>query len=389
MTMTPIIMPQIGQDITKGKIIEWRKRENDPVAKGEVVVIVESEKATFEVEAEESGVLLKIVHEAGDEEVEILTPVGYIGLPGERFDEQQAAEAPVAEEKAKPSQERPAPPEADIVLASPAVRRLAREKGIDLAHVAGSGPGGRIVKRDILVPMDPSAVSDAGEDTIVPFSRMRKRIAERLTLSKRTIPHFNLVVDVDMTDAQKWRRGFNAVQGIHVTVTDLLIKVAAVALKKFPRLNAHVADDKLVVKRHVNIGVAVAVEDGLLVPVIPDADRKPLPEISAMAGRNADAARRGVISMGPGGTFTITSLGMHAVRQFVPIINPPEAAILGVGGIEPRAVAVETGQIAVRSMMTLTLACDHRAVDGSAAAALLNEIKTTLQSVEQRVREWV
>ena len=385
--MTPIIMPQIGQDIPTGKIVEWIKGENDAVEKGEVVLIVESEKATFEVEADESGVLANILYQAG-EEAEVLKPLAYIVQPGETFAPEAAAEQAAAADTQEPPVQHAAPavatpdepPPTARLNASPSARRIAREKGVDLAGIEGTGPGGRVIKRDLLDRQASRAGDPASEDKVVPFGKVRKRMAERLTHSKQNIPHFYLLADVDMTDAVAWRKDFNERHGAHITITDLIIKATGRALRQHPRLNAHVQGDKIVLKKQINIGVAVAVEDGLLVPVIAKADKKSLQEISELAHKNAESARRGLIAGRSEGTFTITSLGMYDVRQFVPIINPPECAILAVGAIQPRVVPVGGGT-GVREVMALTLACDHRAVDGADAAGLLKDIKENLQSV--------
>jgi pyruvate dehydrogenase E2 component (dihydrolipoamide acetyltransferase) len=398
--MTPIIMPQVGQDLPTGTVVRWLKRENDPVRKGETILEVESEKATFEIEAEQSGVLLKILYQEG-QEAEILKPVGYIGQPGEKWGEEPAgtaspsAVAAPAKEDERLLQTAPGPVAAmpERMLASPSVRRLAREKGVDLARVTGSGPDGRIVQEDVLAAAEkPAAAAPAtdaaGADVVVPFGKMRKRIAERLTASKKTIPHFYLLIDVDMTEAIQWRRSFNAQHAARITITDLFIKAAATALRAFPRINAHVDDQQLLLKQNVNIGVAVSVDDGLLVPVVADADQKKLMEIAELSKANAEAARRGVQKPGPTGTFTVTSLGMHGVKQFIPIINPPEAAILAIGAVQPRVVPVPGG-IGVRQLATLTLACDHRSVDGADAAGLLNRIKHDLEAITDVQGQWV
>ena len=359
--MIPIIMPQVGQDIPLGIVVQWLKQENELVEKGETILTVESEKATFEIEAEQSGVLLRILHREG-EEVEIFQPVGYIGQPGERFDGKAAdtiaSSKPAAvliekndeQDQASPRPEAAAKP--DRMLASPSARRLAREKGVDLTRLAGSGPGGRILQDDVLTATQAPPANSSGGDTVVPFGKMRKSIAQRLTVSKQTIPHFYLLMDVDMTEPAQWRRSFNVQHGTHITINDLFIKAAAVALRDFPRLNAHVNDQQTLIKKSINIGVAVSVDEGLLVPVIPGGSEKLL-EISELSKRNSEAARRGVQQSGSVGTFTISSLGMHGVKQFVPIINPPESAILAVGSIEPRVVPVPRG-IGVREMVTLT-----------------------------------
>jgi pyruvate dehydrogenase E2 component (dihydrolipoamide acetyltransferase) len=243
---------------------------------------------------------------------------------------------------------------------------------VDLAALVGSGPGGRITGGDVLAAAD-------GAGTVLPFGKMRKRIAERLSLSARSIPHFYLSMDVDVTDAQAWRRSFNDERSEHVTVTDLLIRAAALALREFERLNAHGEDDRLIVRKEVNVGVAVAVEDGLLVPVVPEADKKTLIELSRLSKQNAEAARRGVMRSAAVGTFTVSSLGMDGVGWFLPLINPPECAILAAGAVQHRVVPVGA-DVAVREIMTLTLGCDHRAVDGRYAAAFLNRVGELLRS---------
>ena len=390
--MFTVIMPQVGQDIPAGKIVQWIKAEGEPVEVGEVVLVVESEKASFEIEAERAGIVLKILHDEG-EEVEILKPLAFIGEPGESVDQipadtagPKSASDITSAKPGKPAQT-DKPPVPNRPAASPAARRLATEHAIDLTDVTGTGPGGRITAKDVETHIQPAqAVKQAAPaggapgDVVVPFGKMRKRIADRLTMSKRTIPHFYLMIDVDMTDALAWRKNYNAEGDTHITVTDLVVKAAASALGKFSRLNGHVTDASLVTKADINIGLAVAVEAGLLVPVIANTDKLSLTEISAAADKIADDARRGMVKPEPVGTFTVTSLGMHNVGQFVPIINPPECAILAVGSAKPRP-AVIGDAVVVRNMMTLTLACDHRAVDGAEAAGLLNEIKRNLEEV--------
>jgi pyruvate dehydrogenase E2 component (dihydrolipoamide acetyltransferase) len=391
--MIPIIMPQVGQDIPSAKVVQWLKQENDPVEKGEVVVVVESEKAAFEIEAEQSGVLLKILHQE-DEDVEVFQPLAYIGQPGETVDEATLAAPPAVAAEPEKTMQRPEAPTAQESpvadppsrpKASPAARRLAKEKGVDLGRVTPTGPEGRILKQDVLAvaasgPTSPT-VAAAG-DRVVPFGKMRKEMARRLTRSKQTIPHFYLYTDVNMTEASQWRRALNREKGCNVTVTDLIVRATALALRAFERMNAHVEEDRVIIKGGVHIGLAVSVDDGLLVPVIPDCEAKSVEEIARLSKKNAEAARQGRLEAGAIGTFTVSSLGMYAMRMFLPVINPPECAILAVGAIEPRAVPVG-GEIAVRDMMTLTLACDHRAVDGAYAAQFLNRIKANLETFSQ------
>ncbi|MEA2064309.1 MAG: dihydrolipoamide acetyltransferase family protein [Gemmatimonadota bacterium] len=370
----PLVMPQVGQDIETAVIVEWLVKENDYVNKGDVFVVVESEKATLEVEAEESGVVLNLLYKEGDE-AKVLEPIAYLGKSGEKLEDLK--EPVTAETEEAPREKAPEIEEAvqtgePRVLAAPAARRAARELGVDLAAIKGSGPGGRIVKQDVL------AASSSAEKEI-PFSPMRKKIAERLTRSKQTIPHFYLFSEVDMTEVLARRAAYNKEAQTKISVNDLIIKAVAAAICEFPGMNAHVADDRLTIRKNINIGVAVSTDEGLLVPVIPEAEQKSIQEISLLARENAECARSGVLKARSPGTFTISNLGMHSIDCFIPIINPPECAILGAGSIAKRAVPDDGGSIGVREMMTLTLACDHRAVDGAYASRFLNSIRKNLE----------
>jgi pyruvate dehydrogenase E2 component (dihydrolipoamide acetyltransferase) len=371
------MMPQVGQDIKTARIVEWLKQENDPVEKGEVLATVESDKAAFDVEAYTSGVLLKILYPEGHD-AEVLTPIAYIGQPGENVPEtaqfSPATDAPDAV-VASPATAEPK----DAVSASPSARRVARERGIPLANIVGTGLGGRITKEDVLAATAQAAAVPVSDGTVIPFSTMRARIAERLTRSKQTIPHFYISMDVDMTDAMVWRRQFNEARQTRVTVTDMIVRATAMALSRHPNINAHVEPDKIFLQPAVNIGIAVAVADGLIVPVVADADKKGLVEVSAASRANAEAARAGHLKPQAIGGFTVTNLGTHAVETFVPVINPPEAAILAVGAVA-RKPAVVSDTVVARDMMTITLACDHRAVDGADAAQFLESIKKHLES---------
>ena len=231
-------------------------------------------------------------------------------------------------------------------------------------------------------------IAESGEDRVVPFSRRRAAIARRLTQSAQTIPHFYLSVDADVTAALDWRSAYNDARGTHVTVTDLVAKVTSLALRQFPRLNAHVGADAVTLKAGVHLGLAVATAEGLLVPVIPDADRLSLPALSERIRRSVTGAREGRLLAGPAGTFTLTSLGMYGVRLFLPLINPPECAILAVGVAEPQVVPAPEG-VAVRQMMTLTLACDHRATDGAEAAQFLGTVKAELERIPDSLADWL
>ena len=413
-----VLMPQVGQDIKTARIVDWLKKENQEVKKGEVIAVVESDKAAFDVEAYTSGVLLKILHPEG-QEVEVLTPIAYIGQPGEPIEDARQRPAPGpagrcasglrvggTEDRGQTTEVVGSesairhPPSAiqERMAVSPSARRLAQEKGINLATVQGTGPGGRVTKEDILAaarrvpvrayeetPHDVTAsrtvTSPAGtlEDTVIVFTPMRARIAQRLTRSKQTIPHFYISVDVDMSEALSWRQRFTENRQTKATITDMIVKAAATALSQYARMNAHVEQDKIILKRAINVGVAVSVDEGLIVPVIADADKKSLGEISSAARENAAAARAGRLKPQALGSFTVTNLGMFAVDTFVPVINPPEAAILAVGRVAERPVVVD-GAVVPRRMMTVTLSCDHRVVDGATGALFLQTLTLMLEN---------
>ncbi len=413
--MTPINMPQVGQDIPTARIVKWHKKQGDTVQKGDIIASVESDKATFDVEAPASGVLLRLLLQEGDEG-EVFKPIAFVG---ERDEAGAAAAASAPTAGAAPgaaapgaaaggeglaASAAPAPAVAagdgaavvGKVFSSPSARQRAKELGVRLEGLAGSGPRGRIVRKDVeqaaarpapsFVPAAPAAAARGVvegrvlmEDEVVPFSRMRKIIAERLTASKQQVPHFYLFQDVDMEDALQWRQAYNQAKGTRVTVTDLVVQAAARALRRHPRVNAHVEVDRLVLKARVNVGVATAVEDGLMVPVVADADRLDIAGLSEQVRRKAEGARKGRLEMDAKGTFTVTSLGMYGTSRFLPIINPPECAILGVGAAEQKVVACK-GLIGIRRVMTLTLSCDHRAIGGAEAAEFLKEVRERLEN---------
>jgi pyruvate dehydrogenase E2 component (dihydrolipoamide acetyltransferase) len=384
----PIIMPQIGQDIETGKIVEWRVRENQQVKKGDILAVVESDKATFDVEAYDDGVLLKILHHAG-EEARVFSPIGYLGQPGESTP--NGTNKPVTASTTASAAVRPALETAPAAfptgkqLSSPTARRIAGEHNLDWRRVQGSGPHGRIVKRDVLaqlqsaVPAAPEVPATGhGSDDAIPLSRMRLLIAERMTFSKQNIPHFYLFSEVDMTLVEVWRAAFNQHHQARITITDIVIKAVASLLPRFPRLNAILQKNVLLQKADVNIGVAVSVPDGLLVPVVAHAQDKTLPEISQISRQNAEAARAGKLGTTPA-TFTISNLGMYNITTFLPIINAPEVAILGVGSLRKKVVAQDPRSISIHDLMEVSLACDHRAIDGAYGAQFLAALKDQLE----------
>jgi pyruvate dehydrogenase E2 component (dihydrolipoamide acetyltransferase) len=372
-----VLMPQVGQDIETAVLVEWTVKVGDAVKPDDVIALVESDKATFEVQALEAGVLLQQLLSEG-EEGKVLEPIAWIGQPGEQIEIDTGASAilPAVEapqvDSAAPAG--PVPSEGEHILVAPAARRIAREKGVDLSAVVGTGPGGRIIKEDVLAAIAPRPGSEG-----VVFSKLRRKVAERLTYSKQNIPHFYLYVDVNMSEALAWRRNYNRQAQVKATITDIIVQVVGRALARFPNLNVHVADHKMILHRDINIGVAVSVEDGLVVPVVARADTLSLEQISRQVRENAEGVRGGVLKPQATGTFTISNLGMHGVGMFLPIINPPECAILGVGAVAKRPWVTDTGQLGIADVMTLALACDHRAVDGPYATAFLDEIKKSLE----------
>lgn len=399
----PINMPQVGQDIETAVITEWKIRIGDRVEKGDVVALVESDKAVFEVEAFESGTVLKLLFEE-DEEACVLEPIAVIGEEGEDPDFFAASVPPDSQEKA--AEEEPGEEEQDNgddsglevirISASPSARRMAGEMGIDLDRVKGSGPQGRIVKGDVLRaaqagsgaegPEEPAAagmpsVSDTG-DKVIPFSRMRRSIADRLTRSYQTIPHFYLTMEADVTEFLAWREQFQARTGKKISVNALAVKAAAAALRRFPKMNAHVSTDSLTLCRDVNIGIAVSLEEGLIVPVIHKAPSLDLGEIAENIREISESARRAVMTAGAPATFTVSNLGMLGVSGFMPIINPPEAGILGVGAVEKKLELLPEGGVVSRYMMPLTLGCDHRAVDGYYAGQFLQSLREEIEKIE-------
>jgi pyruvate dehydrogenase E2 component (dihydrolipoamide acetyltransferase) len=380
-----------------GTIVRWLKSEGEPVAKGEPLFELDTDKVTQEVEAEAAGVLLKIAISEG--EVPVGQTVAFIGAEGE--DVPEVAAAPPQEET-KASEPEPAPPQeapqqAAIasgngrIKASPLARRMARERGIELSGIRGTGPDGRIVAEDVEraeagvgVPISgrvtvPASVP-AGEVERVPLSNVRKTIARRLTEAWQ-IPVFQLQASADMTRVNALvARLRERDPEVRITVTDVLTKVCAQALMRHREVNAEFTEEAILLHPTANVGLAVAAPQGLVVPVIRSAERRSLPEIAAVRADLVGRARENRLRAEDldGGTFTISNLGMYAVERFTAVLNPPQAAIVAVGATEERVVPVG-GETAVRPMVTLTGTFDHRAVDGAPAAAFLQALKESLE----------
>jgi pyruvate dehydrogenase E2 component (dihydrolipoamide acetyltransferase) len=388
-------LPRLGQGMEAGTVTRWLKSEGDQVAKGEPLYEVDTDKVTQEVESDFAGVLLKIALAEG--EAPVGQTIAWIGEPGEEV----AAEAPAAEPA--PKAEQPvaaAAPEVAAAVsapevanggrikASPLARRLARERGIDLATLRGTGPEGRIVAEDVergVVAAPPVSVPSAvpvavGEVERIPLTSIRKTIARRLTAAWQA-PVFQLTVSADMTRANALvakARELNP--DVRITVTDVLAKVCASALMRHGDVNVAFDEDALLRFPSANVGIAVAAPQGLVVPVLRSVERQSLVEVARGRGEIVERARSNKLTAEDldGGTFTISNLGMFGIEEFVAVLNPPQASILAVGSTEERAVVVG-GQIVARPMMTMTLTVDHRAVDGAAGADFLRSVKQFLE----------
>lgn len=434
---TPFIMPKMDMDQEVVTIISWLKNEGDRIEKGESVIEVETDKIVSEIEAPESGILANILYHENDE-APVTKVVAYILKEGESLDSIPIGEKTVETTISKPEEaskdtvtaksilhatplaekvskdlgvqlEQVSPSGSKVtrkdveafaermkeqvtprvsVPATPAARSLAEERGIDLGVLSGSGPRGRIQAAD--VPMQaPTTIIRAGVTTSVPLVGKRKRIAERLTASYQSTPHIYLTVEVDMTSSESARKQINMLAEKEgqpaISVTAFLVKMVEWALRRHPYLNASLQDDKILLSEDANIGIATAIDDGLIVPVIHSANKLSLREINTQLRYLTNQARTGALTAEEvtGGTFTISNLGMFGIGSFTAIINPPQSAILAVGGLVRKPVVVdENDTIAVRQMMNLTLGADHRVVDGAVAASFLADLVTVLETPE-------
>ena len=417
-------MEALSPTMEEGQVVKWLKGEGDAVAQGEILAEIETDKATMELVARGDGVLRKVlVGEGGtapvgnviaviaaeDEDIAALLESVGGGEDGVAAASPAAARArtePATEPApgqaapaegdagvaAAPETARPAPVATGRVKASPVAKRLAGDLGLDIAGVRGSGPGGRVVKRDIemaaqaaaAAPTVPVAAPAPGDDFVdLPLTQMRKTVARRLTESLGPVPHFFLTVDIDMTRALAARVRVNALleaRGAKASVNDLIIKAAAAALTHHPECNAWWQDGHIRRFNRVHMGVAVAVPDGLITPVVRDAQAKGLAEIGREVREMAGRAREKKLQPHEytGSTFSISNLGMFGIEEFTAVINPPEAGILAVGTVEQRAVVVE-GQVVVQPRMRITMSCDHRVIDGAQGARFLATLKSFLE----------
>jgi pyruvate dehydrogenase E2 component (dihydrolipoamide acetyltransferase) len=391
---TKVIMPQGGQDIEVGRVVRWLKAEGDHVGEGETLCEVETEKAVFEVPSPAEGYLRRIVVGEG-EETPIFSVIGYVGDLGEEIPSDELPSSPrKMPTPAGPVREVSAPqsaPSGRSVQISPRARRLADEHGIAVELVPGTGPGGRVSERDVLAFLErPGGVTAKGSlvgvdgGRVSPMSRVQRVTAKKMQESKRTIPHFYLTCSVDMTEALRYRSRINEQHNLpedeRVTVTDLIVRACVLAFKECPELNSSVLDEEnLVIWEDPNIGLAVAVDDELVVPVLDSANLRSLASVALARRKLVAKAKEGKQpSMAPA-RFTISNLGAYNVDEFHAIINPPEAAIVAVSSIKRRPVAIEGDVVGIRDIVNLSLSIDHRAVNGVMACRFLNAVRDALE----------
>lgn len=386
-------LPRLGQGMESGSIVKWLKSEGDQVAKGEPLFEIDTDKVTQEVESDFAGVLLKIALQSGDAPVgQTIAWIGEQGeeikdAPKEKQEKKEKAKAPKDEKSSQAEKVSEIQPVADTsggrIKASPLARRIARERGVDLSVVRGTGPDGRIIAEDVergeTTTRAPAAVP-TGEVESVPLTNIRKTIARRLTAAWEA-PVFQLTVSADMTRANELiARARESNPDVRVTVTDLLAKLCAVALMRHRDVNVQFADDELLKFPTANVGIAVAAPQGLIVPVLRSVERQSLADLATARGELVGRARENKLTTQDleGGTFTISNLGMYGIEQFIAVLNPPQAAILAVGATADTPVA-RGGAVEVRPVMTMTLTVDHRAVDGAAGADFLRTVKQLVE----------
>ena len=427
---TAVTMPKLGLTMNTGSVSKWTKKEGDFVRKGEILMVVATDKLTFDVESQDEGVLVKIVVPEG-KDVPVGDVLGYIGNAGEAVGGQASSvSAPAVREKA--AEERPSgeakllSPTPAGVRATPLARKTARAGGIDISLVPGTGPGGRIVRKDVDsfaaaggasrvktspaaaklaadMGVDVSSISKEGrimkedviaasaaaaapsvQDVRIPLSPMRRVIAERMSFSNSTIPAVTFNMEADFTALMDFRgkvKEEGARKGVKISFNHILMKICAAALKEVPLANASLEGNEMVLHGNVNIGLAVSVEGGLLVPNVKAVQSKGLLQVASETEKLVEQARAGKLSLSDmqGGTFTITNLGMFGMQSFTPIVNPPEACILGVNAIVEKPV-VRDGAVVVRPMSVLSLVADHRILDGAEAARFLARIRELIEN---------
>lgn len=371
-----VVMPRLSLTMKTGTVVQWFKKEGETVQKGEPLVEVLSEKVTYDVEAPESGVLRKILAFEGTD-VPVAESIGLIAAPDEQIQKTQVTVATTEEKTTQAVPEKELIEIEERVVASPAAKRLAREHEVDLSKVVGTGPEGRIVEDDVKRLIEAVAGVPRVRE-VIPLTGIRKTTGERLSKSFQTAPHSTVSMDVDMTEARRLHEETQA------SYTDILVKAVAEVLKEHSIINSTLGGEQIKVYEDINVGVAVATEKGLIVPVVHNADRLSLKEISSVVKSLVEKAREGKLTKEDltGGTFTVTNLGMYGVDFFIPIINPPETAILGVGRVAEKPVVVDK-IVVVKPVMNLSLAYDHRVVDGAPAAQFLKRVKQLLETTSK------
>jgi len=381
--ITEVFVPQLTSTMEEGIIADWLKSEGDEVEDGEPLVNIETDKAIMEIEAPASGVLLKILMPEG-EVCAVLTPIGLIGDPDDDVSQYTPGQAAPEAARAEPAPATVAAPQVSAttegITASPRARRLAAELGVELNTVTGTGPGGRIVEEDV------RHAAAALAPGVAPLTGMRKAVASQMVKSKQQAPHFYLTSRMDMTAAAELLADLKpqyAEQGVKLTYTALVTKAVALALRAVPALNAHCTDDGVRLLPEINVGVAVAAREGIVVPTIHNTDKCTLLEVARSIQDLAERARSSALPSDAFAdrSFTVSSLGAYPVDDFTAIINPPEVGILAVGRVRDEAVAYE-GDIHIRPQITVTLSADHRAVDGVVGAQFLEEFEKALLSPE-------
>jgi pyruvate dehydrogenase E2 component (dihydrolipoamide acetyltransferase) len=419
-----ILMPALSPTMTEGNLAKWLKKEGDEVHSGDVLAEIETDKATMEVEAVDDGKIGKILVPEGAQGIKVNAPIALLLGEGEeasaleKFGEPAPEPAPAAQPSVESAQPVPAAPAVPArergngrIFASPLARRMAQQAGLDLGAIRGSGPQGRIVKSDIeaalstgraasaaapartgVVPQPVPAAPVLSKERVValagnppyterPLTAMRRVIARRLTESKQTVPHFYLTIDCEIDALLKIRTELNAKSDAYrISVNDFVIRAAALALRQVPAANASWSDDAILLWDTVDVAVAVALDDGLITPIVKMADRKGLAAIADETKDLVARARAGKLKLDEfqGGTFSISNLGMYGVREFAAVINPPHGGILAVGAGEPRPV-VKNGALTVATVISCTLSCDHRAVDGAVGAQFLATFKKLVE----------
>lgn len=399
-------LPALSPTMTEGRITKWLKNEGDKVSSGTEIAECETDKSNLAIEAYDDGVILKILVKAGDS-APVGSTIAWIGKAGEKVPDvapaavaappaapapapvaaSKPAPAPVAAPRPPPLPPAPAPAASNgRVRASPLAKKVAAAQGVDLSSVQGSGPSGRIIRKDVEAALEARPVSSFPRVSGVrlppqslPVTTMRKVIAQRLTEVKPGVPHFYLNVDIEMDQALKLREEAKA-QDLKVSVNDIIVKAVAVAVRRFPRVNQVFAGDVIHQLQNVDVGIAVAIEDGLITPIVKDADQKGLAEIAGEVRELADRAKKKALKPDEytGGSITVSNLGMFGIDSFIAVINPPQASILAVGKVEPKVV-VRDGQMVIRQMMSMTFSGDHRVVDGAVGAQFLKIVRELLE----------